>query len=40
LEIEFQVITANIDAEIRYAISNSFGFGGNNATLIFGRIDG
>ena len=39
-EIEFQVITANIDAEIRYAISNSFGFGGNNATLIFGRIDG
>jgi 3-oxoacyl-[acyl-carrier-protein] synthase-1 len=39
-KIEFQVITDNVDAEVRYALSNSFGFGGNNATLIFGHLDG
>ena len=39
-EVEFQVVTDNTDADLRYAISNSFGFGGNNASLIFGRIDG
>lgn len=39
-EIEFQVITDNVNAEVRYALSNSFGFGGNNAALIFGQIDG
>lgn len=27
------------DAELRYVMSNSFGFGGHNATLIFGRAD-
>jgi 3-oxoacyl-[acyl-carrier-protein] synthase-1 len=39
-EIEFQVITENVAADIDYALSNSFGFGGNNASVIFGRIDG
>ena len=39
-KIEFQVITDNVNAEVRFALSNSFGFGGNNATLIFGKIDG
>jgi 3-oxoacyl-[acyl-carrier-protein] synthase II len=27
------------ETHIRYALSNSFGFGGNNATLIFGRAE-
>jgi 3-oxoacyl-[acyl-carrier-protein] synthase-1 len=39
-EVEFQVITDNVEADVRYAVSNSFGFGGNNAALIFGRLDG
>lgn len=39
-ELEFQVITDNVDADVSYGLSNSFGFGGNNATVIFGRIDG
>ena len=38
-DIEFPVIRENVDAEVRYAASNSFGFGGNNATLIFGHLD-
>jgi 3-oxoacyl-[acyl-carrier-protein] synthase-1 len=39
-EIEFKVTTDNVHAEVHYALSNSFGFGGNNAALIFGQIDG
>lgn len=29
----------NRDAPVRYVLSNSFGFGGNNASLVLGRID-
>jgi 3-oxoacyl-[acyl-carrier-protein] synthase-1 len=36
---EFPVQLANFDAPLRYVMSNSFGFGGNNATLVFGRND-
>jgi 3-oxoacyl-[acyl-carrier-protein] synthase II len=28
------------EAHVRYVMSNSFGFGGHNASLIFGRFDG
>jgi 3-oxoacyl-[acyl-carrier-protein] synthase-1 len=38
-EFEFPVLIQNTEKEINYAMSNSFGFGGNNAALIFGRID-
>lgn len=33
----FQVITQPTAAELRYGMSNSFGFGGANATLVFGK---
>jgi 3-oxoacyl-[acyl-carrier-protein] synthase-1 len=32
------VTTAVSDVSIRHAMSNSFGFGGNNTTLIFSKI--
>jgi len=35
----FPVQLDNCDAPLRYVMSNSFGFGGNNATLVFGRND-
>ena len=35
-ELAFPILTANRQARIDYALSNSFGFGGNNASLIFG----
>ena len=28
------------DAEVNYALCNSFGFGGHNVTTLFGRLDG
>lgn len=31
---------AGREAPVRYALSNSLGFGGHNGTLIFGRVDG
>ena len=32
-----QIQFANADRSIRYAMNNSFGFGGNNASLVFGK---
>lgn len=34
--LTYPIITRNQPGEIRYALSNSFGFGGSNATLAFG----
>jgi 3-oxoacyl-[acyl-carrier-protein] synthase II len=33
----FQIVPEPVDAKIETALSNSFGFGGANATLIFRR---
>jgi 3-oxoacyl-[acyl-carrier-protein] synthase-1 len=38
-DFEFPILTENTEKPIRYAMTNSFGFGGNNATLIFGRVN-
>ncbi|TXH67919.1 MAG: beta-ketoacyl-[acyl-carrier-protein] synthase family protein [Lysobacteraceae bacterium] len=35
-----QIRFDNADADVRYAMNNSFGFGGNNCALVFGRDDG
>jgi 3-oxoacyl-[acyl-carrier-protein] synthase-1 len=35
-DFAFDVTTENVERPIRYAMTNSFGFGGNNATLVFG----
>ncbi|MFC1694985.1 beta-ketoacyl-[acyl-carrier-protein] synthase family protein [Pseudomonadota bacterium] len=35
----FPVLQENTTASLRYALSNSFGFGGNNASLVFGACD-
>ncbi len=37
-ESELGIQTETVSMDIRHAISNSFGFGGNNATLVFGRM--
>jgi 3-oxoacyl-(acyl-carrier-protein) synthase len=33
------VLKENLAQPLRYAMTSSFGFGGNNAVLIFGRAD-
>jgi 3-oxoacyl-[acyl-carrier-protein] synthase-1 len=33
-----QIRFDNARADLRYAMNNSFGFGGNNASLVFGRV--
>ena len=38
-EFGFPVQLENSEASLDYVMSNSFGFGGNNATLVFGRSD-
>jgi 3-oxoacyl-[acyl-carrier-protein] synthase-1 len=35
-DFAFRVTQENVEKPIRYAMTNSFGFGGNNATLAFG----
>jgi len=37
-EFRFPILQSNVVQSIQYAMTNSFGFGGNNATLVFGRI--
>jgi 3-oxoacyl-[acyl-carrier-protein] synthase II len=29
-----------VERKINYALSNSFGFGGTNASVVFGKVDG
>ena len=36
-EFDFGLLTENTEKPVRHVMNNSFGFGGNNATLIFGR---
>jgi 3-oxoacyl-[acyl-carrier-protein] synthase-1 len=36
-EMRFNVLTDNTEKTVRYSMSNSFGFGGSNASLVFGR---
>lgn len=36
----FPILKENVVRPIRYAMTNSFGFGGNNAALVFGHHDG
>lgn len=36
----FPILKENVEQPIRYAMTNSFGFGGNNAALVFGHRDG
>ena len=35
-DFAFHVTRQNVQRRVRYAMTNSFGFGGNNATLAFG----
>jgi 3-oxoacyl-[acyl-carrier-protein] synthase-1 len=36
-DFAFHVAQQNVQRRVRYAMTNSFGFGGNNATLVFGQ---
>jgi 3-oxoacyl-[acyl-carrier-protein] synthase-1 len=38
-EFRFSVLEQNASKPVRHAMTNSFGFGGNNAALIFGRLN-
>lgn len=39
-DLGFHIPTKAYDLKIKYGISNSFGFGGHNATLVFGSYNG
>lgn len=34
----FDIVTSNREAELSTVMSNSFGFGGTNATLVFNKL--
>ena len=36
-DIAYEVIGGNVEARVEVVLSNSFGFGGNNCVLVFGR---
>ena len=38
-DIAYPVIDDNLEARVDVVLSNSFGFGGNNCSLVFGRVD-
>jgi 3-oxoacyl-[acyl-carrier-protein] synthase-1 len=38
-EFRFSVLEQNVNQTVQHAMTNSFGFGGNNAALIFGRLN-
>jgi len=38
-EFRFSVLGQNVSRRVRNTMSNSFGFGGNNAALVFGRFN-
>jgi len=38
-EFRFPILTENTHRPVRVSMTNSFGFGGNNASLVFGRIN-
>ena len=37
--LELEPLTAPVDREVRVVLSNSFGFGGNNGSLVIGRVE-
>jgi len=39
-ELRFPVLTDNVEKNIRCSMTNSFGFGGNNCSLVFEKHDG
>lgn len=36
-EMAFPILVENVNKSVRHAMTNSFGFGGNNATVVFGH---
>ena len=39
-EFRFPIMTENVEKTVNYSMTNSFGFGGNNASLVFGKQHG
>ncbi len=37
-DCQLNIVTEKREADVRYAVSNSFGFGGVNAVLVFGKV--